>query len=439
MAHPSCLTKIKKEPQPGIGNMSENKTDTAITALFDYLRNVIYEPKNASLTVEELPEEFQQFGTGLKFFSECVMETTALALALSRGSLDEGLPSRANEIAAPLKSLHASLRHLTWQAQRIAEGDYKQRVSFMGEFSGAFNTMVEQLAEREQKLEEKIRQIEEKTSALEQGNLLLTTLVHYVPQQIFVIHEHNNEIVLTNDIASNELKQNAGYLEDIMRLIAEQEEPDSGGDFDITYEYDGVTRYFVISRFSLEWHGSDAEVYAISDVSETRKELADLETHAYRDSLTNLYNRAFGMMTLDLWLREKRRFALTFVDLDSLKYVNDVFGHAEGDIYIMRAGEHLKAFSPDAVVCRIGGDEFMLLATGFGFDDAYVKMNELAKNLRNDEYQKDKDYTYNMSFGIAAVDANNRMPAGDILGAADLRMYENKQRNKQKKKQASTK
>ena len=278
-----------------------DKIDTAITVLFEYLRDVIYEPKKASLNIDDLPEEFQQFGSGLKFFTECVMEMNALAIALSKGSLDEELPSRDNEIAAPLKSLHASLRHLTWQAQRIAKGDYNQRVAFMGEFSGAFNKMVEQLAEREQHLEEKIKQIVEKTSALEQGNILLTALIQYVQQQIFVISKMNHKILLTNGVAANELNLNSTYLEDILHIINDREDSTRCNDFDVEYEQNGVARYFVVSRFPLEWDNQDAEIYVVSDVSETRREMANLESHAYRDSLTNLYNRAFGMMTLDLW------------------------------------------------------------------------------------------------------------------------------------------
>jgi len=410
--------------------------DPGLKKLFDYLGQVIYEPDNASLVIEDLPEHLQEFASGLKFFAESVMETTAFALAMSKGSLDGALPSRSNEIAAPLKSLHASLRHLTWQAQQIAHGDYNQHVAFMGDFASAFNTMVEQLAEREQHLEEKIMQVEEKSASLVQGNLLLTSLIQYVPQQIFVINKDNHEIVLTNNIAANELNQNADYLEKIIDLLSACREPEAGCEYDIVYENEGIKRYLLISRFSLEWNDKDSELYEISDVTETRKEFADLETHAYRDSLTGLYNRAYGMMTMNHWLDEKRRFALIFVDLDSLKYVNDVFGHAEGDVYIIRAGEHLKTFSPDSMVCRIGGDEFMLLIPGFGFDDALIRMKELADNLRNDEYQRDKEYTYNMSFGIASVDTDNHLPASDILGAADTRMYIDKHRNKQLKKKA---
>ena len=117
-------------------------------SLFQYLYDVIYAPSNAKLDVNTLPEDFQEFGNGLIFFAECVIETKALAQALSKGNLHSEVPKSNNEVAAPLKALHASLRHLTWQAQQIAKGDYQQRVDFMGDFSTAFNSMAEQLEER---------------------------------------------------------------------------------------------------------------------------------------------------------------------------------------------------------------------------------------------------------------------------------------------------
>ena len=122
--------------------------DSVESVLFDYLRDVIYRPADAFLDVEKLPENFHEFAKGMQYFAQCVIEAKDMALSLSKGDLTGSLPSRGNEIAAPLKSLHASLRHLTWQAQQIAKGDYQQRVSFMGEFAAAFNTMAGQLEER---------------------------------------------------------------------------------------------------------------------------------------------------------------------------------------------------------------------------------------------------------------------------------------------------
>jgi len=136
--------------------------------LFNYLRDVIYDPSNAVLDIEKLPEDFQDFGKGLQYFADCVMESKSLAQALSKGVLNGKIPQADNEIAAPLKSLHASLRHLTWQAQQIAKGDYKQRVNFMGDFSAAFNTMAQQLDERHK------FDTQEKTKLQQYINLILS-------------------------------------------------------------------------------------------------------------------------------------------------------------------------------------------------------------------------------------------------------------------------
>lgn len=408
--------------------------ETAIQSLFNYLRDILYNPDSAALSIDDLPDEMREFANGLVFFANYVLETKNLARALSRGDLDASPASRGNEIAAPLKSLHASLRHLTWQAQRIAHGDYNQRVSFMGNFSDAFNSMVVQLAERENILEEKIIQIEEKSSALEQGNRLLTTLIHHVPQQIFVISSNTGEILLSNEFASEEVERNECYLNDIILLASGKEEYDVGNDIEITYEYIGDVRHLCISRFLLDWHNEKAEVYVIDDITETRNELADMETHVYTDAMTKLNNRAFGMMTLDKWIAKKKRFALVFVDLDNLKYLNDTYGHAEGDIYIIRTTGELAKFSADAVACRIGGDEFMILAPNFGFGDAKKRMIEISEKLNSYKHECDDNFRYNLSYGIVVVEQNNSLPASDILEVADLRMYNNKQRNKRARK-----
>jgi two-component system cell cycle response regulator len=67
-------------------------------------------------------------------------------MALCRGDLSHKPDMPGGPIAASLKALQANLRHLTWQAKQIADGDFSQRVDFMGEFSEAFNIMVDRLA-----------------------------------------------------------------------------------------------------------------------------------------------------------------------------------------------------------------------------------------------------------------------------------------------------
>jgi diguanylate cyclase (GGDEF)-like protein len=83
-----------------------------------------------------------------------LLELRQFFLALVQGNLSRELPMKGY-LAGALKSFQGNLRHLTWQTQMIATGDFSQRVDFMGEFSDAFNSMVIQLDESLQKLNEK--------------------------------------------------------------------------------------------------------------------------------------------------------------------------------------------------------------------------------------------------------------------------------------------
>ena len=68
-------------------------------------------------------------------------------IGLARGRLDL-YPPRHNRFADPYKQLHSELSHLTWQITQIADGDYDQRVSFLGDFSESMNKMIAALRER---------------------------------------------------------------------------------------------------------------------------------------------------------------------------------------------------------------------------------------------------------------------------------------------------
>jgi len=401
--------------------------------LFNYLRDVLYNPGEAVLDVEKLPEEFQEFGSGLVYVVECIMETKEVAEAFSKGDFDQKLPSRNNEFAAPLKSLHASLMHLTWQAQQIAQGDYNQRVAFMGEFSVAFNTMVEQLAERQQKLEEKIIKLQDKTIALERSNSLVNSLMRHISQQIIVVDINTKEILIMNDVAICEMENDAEYFEELMRIILQDGLTYKDGrnnEITLVNREGGLERHFRIETHLIEWNNLEAKVFTVSDITIAKHKIELLESRAYRDQLTKSYNRTFGMMTLDKWLDEDRKFALIFADLDNLKYINDEFGHSEGDVYISTAARYLKSFSPDAVACRVGGDEFMLLVPNISWEKVHEKMNALAHKFSIDDYLEDKKYSYSISFGVVVVEGTNSLSASDILGIADERMYENKRMRK---------
>jgi diguanylate cyclase (GGDEF)-like protein len=101
----------------------------------------------------------------LKQFYTDVVELRAFILAIAQGDFSTS-PGVKGYLAGALKTLQASLKHLTWQTQMIAQGDFSHRVDFMGEFSNAFNAMVDRLDASVRELnrtnQELLREIEER-------------------------------------------------------------------------------------------------------------------------------------------------------------------------------------------------------------------------------------------------------------------------------------
>lgn len=87
---------------------------------------------------------------------------------IANGNLDIDIPRRLY-MAMPAKALQANLRHLTWQTQRIAQGDLNHSVHFLGDFSTAFNQLVDALRAKHRLEEELI----EYQKSLQQINAML--------------------------------------------------------------------------------------------------------------------------------------------------------------------------------------------------------------------------------------------------------------------------
>ena len=99
---------------------------------------------------------------------------------------------------------------------------------------------------------------------------------------------------------------------------------------------------------------------------------------AVKDPLTELYNRQYlGEYAKKAFQRVKRHesvLILIFIDLDNFKYVNDSFGHKEGDKVLKQVGEILrKTFRNYDIIVRYGGDEFVILIEDIHFDSANIE------------------------------------------------------------------
>ena len=400
--------------------------------LFDYLRDVIYDPKNANLNVDSLDEDFNKLGQGLAYFAHCIAQLSDFASALSKGDFNADTPPSSNQLAAPLKGLHSSLMHLTWQAKQVAKGDYSQRVDFMGEFASAFNMMIQQLAERQEKLEAEIKLSQTHAASMQHSNNLLSSLVDHIPHQLFVVSRKTHEVFLSNSMAEAELAKHPDYLKVILDYLVESGNDKGHRDveFYIPATENHDDRYLHINTYVIEWHGVKSLALAIDDISCEKRRLNDLETHAHYDSLTNLYTRFFGMRIFNEWLEARKQFSLVFLDMDSLKFINDKYGHAEGDVYITTVADCLRAIPGEIIACRLGGDEFMVLMPDTTYEEAHKKALAVQKMLGESEHLEDKDYTYSVSYGVVEVSENTTDSSAVILGRADELMYEHKRARK---------
>lgn len=85
-------------------------------------------------------------------------------IPLSNGELADIKISPNNFFGSPFKELHSRLLHLAWQAKQVADGDFNQRVDFMGDFSECFNSMIISLDHNEKMLRNKINELEQALS-----------------------------------------------------------------------------------------------------------------------------------------------------------------------------------------------------------------------------------------------------------------------------------
>jgi len=401
--------------------------DPVAESFFNYLRDVIYSPAKARLDPESLPEGFRDLAKGLLYYISCVRETTDIARDLSKGNLYGNQPSPGNEVAAPLKALCASLRHLTWQAKQVAHGDYNQKVDFMGEFAEAFNVMIEQLNVRRTALLAEIESGKQKMLALAQSKNLFEAVAVQVPQWIIVmdkdgmLHYANHPAtgILSDTIFEERLYGWLAQQVDAAKPVPRAEDLELYGN--------GKEQFFRVEIHALQWDEYDALVFISTDVSSSRARLKKLEGMAYHDPLTKAYNRHYGMELLAEWLEKRKAFICCFVDMDNLKYVNDKFGHGEGDKYILSVADALRRFADDAIVCRLGGDEFMLPATDWTEDTASRHLETLRDELVAVNYGT---YRHSISYGLVEVGVDNRMSAGELLRLADEKMYNYKRSHK---------
>lgn len=156
-----------------------------------------------------------------------------------------------------------------------------------------------------------------------------------------------------------------------------------------------------------------------------------LEDMSIKDELTGLYNRRaleqLGRKYMEQCIKRGTKLMVFSADMDKLKYINDNFGHANGDIAIKTVADALLFASEDDELCiRISGDEFVVI----GMDYDQPKMNEFIYRFENKldqiNQEGDREFKVYISYGWSIIKPNESTTIEDCLIVSDSKMYQQK-------------
>ncbi len=179
---------------------------------------------------------------------------------------------------------------------------------------------------------------------------------------------------------------------------------------------------------NIDYAGRPHRAVAVRDLRDRKKAEQHIQFLAHHDGLTGLPNRNSFNTRLDYELEAHQAAGLSLavlcLDLDRFKEVNDLFGHAAGDVLLRRVAECITAIlDENQMMARLGGDEFAIIATRLANPTAVNRIAEtIIETLRRDNENSATSAFVSTSIGIAIFprDADDRR---GLLTHADLALY----------------
>lgn len=162
-----------------------------------------------------------------------------------------------------------------------------------------------------------------------------------------------------------------------------------------------------------------------------------LREQAIRDPLTELYNRRYMEDAIERELakaeRENHPLSAIILDLDHFKLINDTYGHEAGDAVLISLAQFLSAEARKTdIICRYGGEEFVVIMPGAGLDTAVERVEAWRVSFQETRipYQ-DASLKCTFSAGIASFPSSGQT-VKTLFSAADKALYKAKQKGRNK-------
>lgn len=199
-----------------------------------------------------------------------------------------------------------------------------------------------------------------------------------------------------------------------------------GGEIVITTsEVESTLGKFLEERFTPIYE--DNQVVGVMvfsyEVTDRKKYEASILYLSYNDALTGLHNRRYYQERIEM-VDKPEFFPLSVIqcDINGLKVMNDAFGHQAGDELLNEVAQALKqAFSTIGTVCRIGGDEFIVLLPKKSYEQASYLISKLKLSL-----EKKTMYGMNMSLSYGVSTRDESLTLEEVIRTAEEQMYKHK-------------
>ncbi len=149
------------------------------------------------------------------------------------------------------------------------------------------------------------------------------------------------------------------------------------------------------------------------------------------DHLTGLYNRRLLDIHLNSSLRKKRKsgsIGVIMMDIDDFKFINDNFGHVEGDRALTETAIILKkSIGREGFIARYGGDEFVAVVPADDLNDVQAVKDVIERNIDFFNEHSGTPYKIVISMGLEIFECGAAVSTDDVLSTIDRNMYGNKQ------------
>jgi diguanylate cyclase (GGDEF)-like protein/PAS domain S-box-containing protein len=169
------------------------------------------------------------------------------------------------------------------------------------------------------------------------------------------------------------------------------------------------------------------------DVTNRRQTESRMAHMAYHDGLTDLPNRAAFLQALNQMIEAcegtDEEFAVLCVDLDGLKEVNDVFGHALGDKLLIEVAQRLQDTARGGLVARLSGDEFGLIIDGKQPDAGLALAQQLGEALAPEFHIDGRAVRAGITTGMS-IFPHNGPDGASLLANAGAALFRAKQKSR---------